>query len=184
MSDVLRTRLVTDYRRHPFDYYREDAGCVHKLLDAVTFDGAIHDPACGAGNIPRTAAGRGYAATGSDIVDRGFGTVIDFLEDRSPRCNIVSNPPYVLAERFVLHALSIVENRVAVLVRLAFLEGQGRRKRLYLPHPPEQVLVFATRPSMPPGDLQIEATGGKVAYAWVVWLKGWASRKSTIGWLP
>ncbi len=112
---------------------------------------------------------------------------IDFLDDYTARSNIVTNPPYVLAEEFVRHALKYTRYRVAVLVRLAFLEGQARRRRLFVPFPPELVLVLSTRPSMPPGDLPIAAKGGKVAYAWVTWNNDppIEPRPSpTIGWLP
>jgi len=185
-SRVVAQRSAPVYERHAFDWYVEGPEVVDKLFDAVRFDGPIHDPACGAGNIPRVAAARGIAATGSDLVDRGYGTGgVDFLDDTTPRTNIVSNPPYVLAERFALHALTVTSGRVALLVRLAFLEGQARRKRLFLAHPPERVLVLSTRPSMPPGDLAIQAKGGKVAYAWVIWNRSALPLQPTaIGWLP
>lgn len=183
-SRILNYRLDPVYERHAFDWYKEDRACVDKLLDAVLFEGPIHDPACGSGNIPRVAIAHGLQATGSDLVHRGYGRGgVNFLEDNTPRINIVSNPPYVLAERFVQHALVIAERQVAVLVRLAFLEGQARRRRLFVPHPPAKVLVFATRPSMPPGDMEIEAKGGKVAYAWIVWDRDHEG-PSEIGWLP
>lgn len=186
MSDanILNYRTEPVYARNAFDWYVEDAACVDKLLDAVTFDGPIHDPACGAGNIPTVARRRGLIATGSDIADRGFGeTGIDFLDDTRSRINIVSNPPYVLAERFITHALKITERKIAMLVRLAFLESQGRYKRLFIPHPPSQVLVFATRPSMPPGGMAIAAKGGKVAYAWAIWERRFGG-DTRMGWLP
>ena len=44
---------------------------------------------------PRAARERGFIATGSDLVDRGFGQGgIDFLNDHERRSNIVCNPPY------------------------------------------------------------------------------------------
>lgn len=183
-SRILNYRSDPVFQRHAFDWYKESKIDVDKLFDAEQFDGPIHDPACGGGNIPTVAIARGLTATGSDLVDRGYGIGgRDFLEDTTPRVNIVSNPPYILGERFVQHALTITERKVAVLVRLAFLEGQARRRRLFVPHPPSRVLVFATRPSMPPGDLDIEAKGGKVAYAWILWDRA-HSGPSHIDWLP
>ena len=185
LHDVINYRSAPVYRRQEHDWYVEDATCVGKLFDAIEFAGAIHDPACGGGNIPKVAAARGFVSGGSDLVDRGFGTGgVNFLDDETPRENIVSNPPYVLAEKFVQHALKVARGRVAVLVRLAFLEGQARRRRLFIPHPPEHVLVLSTRPSMPPGDRAIEAKGGKVAYAWVVWHRRIVGGAPVLRWLP
>ncbi len=195
MSDtgILKYRDEPVFIRQSHDWYREPTVCVERLFEAVRFVGQIHDPACGGGNIPRTAARLGYDASGSDIVDRGYGPgCIDFLDDLTPRENIVSNPPYVLAERFVLHGLKVANRRVAMLVRLAFLEGQGRRQRLFVPFPPELVLVHSSRPSMPPGDRpDLQAKGGKTAFCWIVWSKDTGRQiglgfdpSPRIGWLP
>ena len=186
ISRIINYRSDPVYERHAFDWYIEGRDVVDKLFTAVAFEGAVHDPACGGGNIPKVAMSRGLEATGSDIVDRGYGCGgVNFLDDDTPRVNIVSNPPYVLAEKFAHHALKVASGRIALLVRLAFLEGQGRRKRLFVPHPPEQVWVLSTRPSMPPGDLAVDAKGGKVAYAWICWSRSsLALTPPTIGWLP
>lgn len=194
MTDNVRiVRQIPEYNRHPFDFYVEPKSCVESLFQAVRFNGSIHDPACGGGNIPRVAESLGYEASGSDMVDRGYGDGrTDFLSDFTRRDNIVSNPPYVMAERFVHHGLKIAAGRIAMLVRLAFLEGQARRKSLFIPFPPELVLVLSRRPSMPPGDRpEISAKGGKVAYAWAVWNKDTARQigmgfqhTTSIGWLP
>lgn len=186
MSDaaIIKYRTEPVYARDAFDWYVEDAACVDKLLDAVSFVGPIYDPACGAGTIPTVCRRRGLIATGADIADRGFGeTGINFLDDARSRMNIVSNPPYKDAERFILHALKVTKRKIAMLVRLAFLESQGRYKRLFIPHPPAQVLVFATRPSMPPGGTAVAAKGGKVAYCWCVWACDHEG-DTRIGWLP
>lgn len=176
---VLDYRTEPVFERHSFDYYVEPRWCVDRLLDRVTFDGPIHDPACGGGTIPMTAAARGYEVTGSDLATtRSYGAGgINFLDDDTPRVNVVSNPPYNLAERFVHQALRVATGRVAMLVRLAFLEGQKRRKSLFLRHRAELVLVCSTRPSMPPGDRpDLTATGGKVAYCWILWSQGYTGK--------
>lgn len=183
---ILKYRSEAIYARDKLDFYIEPETAVLPLFDSVRFQGIIHDPACGRGTIPGCAREAGYHATGADIVDRGFpGAVLaDFLEDRTVRDNIVSNPPYALAERFALHGLRVTEGRVALLTRLAFLEGQARRRTLFAPHPPEQILILSRRPSMPPGDVAIEAKGGKTAYCWVVWnVAGIAGGLTVTRWL-
>jgi hypothetical protein len=95
------------YERQVFDYYREPEWAVDWLLDAQAFAGPILDPACGSGTVPRVCCRRGMTATGSDIVDRGFGSQLDFFDRREPVANIISNPPFRDVERFIRHALSL-----------------------------------------------------------------------------
>lgn len=137
------------------------------------------DPACGAGNIPKTLAALGVQCLGTDIVDRGYpGTgVLDFLTAVPWKLEgsnaIVTNPPYDdLAERFVLRGLDLVPY-VAVLVQTKFQHSQGRYERLFGPHPPSRILIFVDRPSMPPGHLvgKIKASGGKMDFLWMIWDK-------------
>ena len=164
----LRAQFAQARENH--DWYVEGPECVRSLFNAVQFTGPIHDPCCGGGNIPKVAQDYGYVATGSDLVDRGYGRGgIDFLIDHTPRINIVSNPPYKLGEEFLWHALTVTERKVAVVMRLSFLEGQKRRENLFSKIPPSLVLVLSKRPSMPPGGSDIPAKGGTAAYCWLVY---------------
>lgn len=159
--------------RWPSDWYIEPSDCVHSLFDAVAFDGAIYDPACGGGTIPGVARARGYEADGSDLVYRGYGRGgVDFLRDQTRRSNIVTNPPYRLAEEFAQHAIEVTDGRVAMVTRISFLNGQRRAQSLYDEHPPSMVLVLSKRPSMPPGGMNVPARGGTADYIWIVWEAG------------
>lgn len=170
--------------RWPRDWYLEPAWCVYALFEAAPFDGPIHDPAAGSGTIVKVARSLGFEASGSDLVDRGFGEGgVDFLADRTPRHSIVTNPPFVLAERFIHHALEVAE-RVAVIVPLAFSAGQRRCRSLFLPHPPALELVLARRPSMPPGGMDIPAKGGTTDYAWLIWDRGHRGPTVKRWWAP
>lgn len=169
------------------DWYVEPAWAVDALINAEPFKGLIWDPACGAGNIPERFKAHGFDAVGSDLVYRNYGapSSIDFLlEWRSIDervANIVSNPPYALAEEFIRHALTLTTCKVAMLLRLAFLEGQ-KRKRLFESTPILRVLVFSERVSMPPGGLGVAAEGGAVAFAWFIWEHGHRGPPE-LGWL-
>lgn len=161
------------YERNDDDWYVEPEWCVEGLFEKIPFQGMIHDPACGKGTIPFTAKRLGYKATGSDIVFRGYGKFkeIDFLDSCTFYHNIVMNPPYKQAEDFIKHSLKFAHLQIACLVRLAFLEGQKRKEGLYSEYPPTKVLVLSRRASMPPGNFEGKAEGGKVAYCWMVWDK-------------
>jgi len=117
----------------------------------------------------------GYQVLSTDIVDRGYGEVSDFLTDnREWDGDIVTNPPYKLALEFVKHSLDIVQTgrKVAMFLRLQFLEGISRRK-LFDIHPPKTVYVCTRRfRCYPNGDFTIPKASA-VCFAWFVWQKGY-----------
>ena len=161
-------------------WYQEPEGVTEKLMWEVKFRGPVHDPCCGEGHIPLVAQRFGYQATGSDIVDRGFGVGgVDFFADMTPRETLIFNPPSgrnqdpTLSTRFILHALEVAEE-VAAIVPVPMLCGQWRRDNLYRPHPRRYVLTLAERPSMPPGGRGIPAKNGTMDYCWIVWVRGYA----------
>lgn len=160
------------------DYYQDHPEATEALLSVEVFSGLCWDPACGIGTIPKVLAGSGLVCLRSDIVDRGCGAVIgDFLEiDPRSVDNVISNPPFNLARPFVDHALSMARHKVAMLLPLTFLEGVARARWLETT-PLARVHVFSWRISMPPGELlaagKVKATGGKKAFAWFVWERGW-----------
>ena len=80
------------------------------------------------------------------------------------------NPPYNLAHRFVLRALTLARQKVAIISRLDFLASQ-KRYELFKGTPVSRVLVLSTRPSMPPGGTDIPAKGGQHDYCWIIWDK-------------
>lgn len=181
------------YDRAAEDWYREPPWLVDALLDVEHFDGAVLDPACGGGTIPSCCLSRGIPAYGADIVDRGW-EVADFFDQSQPWDNIITNPPFNRAQEFVEHALSLARRKVAIVQRLAFLEGQKRR-RLFETTPLARVWVSSRRACMPPGagwgDGQRdqwgalrtqEGRGGAIAYAWFVWDKAHQGPPS-LGWL-
>ena len=181
------------YVRSADDWYREPASAVHVLLDVEHFGRTIWDPACGAGNVPDTAKARGYQVVGSDLVDRAEGrfiTPMDFLEVgrvagfvKAHRVDsIVTNPPFNRAREFVTTALAMGPHKVAVLQRLAWPEGVDRSAWMRQT-PLARVWVFPWRLSMPPGDSDVTAKGGAVAFAWYVWERGWRG-PAQLGWLP
>jgi hypothetical protein len=157
------------------DWYVEPEWAIDGLLDVQRFAGSVWDPACGAGTICKVFARHGFEAVGSDIEDRGFGGVQDFLDKNFSFVNvdnIVTNPPFSLAEVFLARALSVARLKVAMLLRLSWAEGRGRRW-VWDTTPLAAVHPFAARVSMPPGGVKVEAKGGAVAFAWFVWDHGW-----------
>jgi hypothetical protein len=169
----------------PQSWYWEPEEAIHALFAAlpeIGFDlkGPIHDPGCGSGRIPRVARSCGYEATGSDLVDRGYGVGgVDFFTDWTLRQTLMFNPPGggsadpTLSTRFVLHALEVAE-QVAIIVPVPWQCGQKRRDSLFKPYPPVWVAVLGKRFSMPPGGTNIKPKGGTTDYCWILWQRGFA----------
>ena len=65
----------------------------------------------GAGNLSEVLEERGYNVISTDLVDRGYGSHgIDFLKtDGVYPMDILTNPPYKYADKFVSHALDILD---------------------------------------------------------------------------
>ena len=87
--------------------------------------------------------------------------------------DIITNPPYKYAKEFVEKALELVTTgrRVAMFLKLTFLEGQGRRE-LFKNNPPKVVYVSSARLNC--GKNGVFTGTSAVAYCWVIWQKGHA----------
>jgi hypothetical protein len=162
---------ASGYERIDDDWYSEPRWAIDALLDVEPFTGLCWDPSCGGGNIPEAIKARGLECAASDIKPRGYGDVFDFLAAGERADNIITNPPYGIVERYIRHALSLTNKKVAILARLALLEGI-KRQALFRSTPLARVWVSSRRMSMPPGGSDIPAKGGAIAYAWFVWEHG------------
>lgn len=154
------------------------------LLAVESFDGPIWECAAGAGDMARVLEAAGHEVVATDLVDRGYCRPrIDFLLEPSLMApNVVTNPPFTLAEQFVAHAIQLGAAKVALLVRLHFLEGLDRA-RFYAQHPPRRVWVFPWRLCITPDEVKDDRGGGTIPYAWFVWERGFTGRPE-LGWLP
>lgn len=167
------------------DFYPTPPRATKALLSVEKFKGDIWEPACGDGAISKILEDAGYAVTSTDLIDRGYGDGgIDFLLDYQTRAaNIITNPPFKLAEEFVRHALHVTTGKVAMLARLAFLEGKARRQ-MFESTPLARVWVFSSRLAISrAGEEWRSKQGGLIAFAWFVWDHE-HSGPPTIGWLP
>jgi hypothetical protein len=164
------------------DWYREPRYVTEQLLSAQEFEGEILDPCCGGGTIVSVCRDHGYTAYGSDIADRGFGAVRDLFAITEEIDNIVTNPPFRIAEKVVRHILRIVRHKAALIMPLTFVESRGRNA-LFRSGSLLCVYPCSVRPSMPPGVMngqrdrhgalvQPRGNGGKAPYAWFIFCRG------------
>lgn len=159
--------------RQEHDYYATEPLAVEKLLEKESFNNKILEPCCGEGHISEVLIANGYDVTSEDLIDRNYGQVKDFFDRESWTGDIITNPPYRNALDFVKHSLNIIEDgsRLAMLLKIQFLEGQERYK-FYQDNPPEKVYVFSKRTLCAKnGDFE-KYPSSAVCYAWYIWEKG------------
>lgn len=106
----------------------------------------------------------------SDVHDYGVGfPVQDYLFGPMRGTDwTITNPPFRLAEQFIQRAIETSDSGLAVIVRSAFLEGQGRYERLFSRRPPSDILQFSERVVMHKGRLSPDGSTA-TAYSWLVW---------------
>ena len=166
------------------DFYPTPPWAVQVLLYYEKFKGNILEPACGIGNISEILKKNRYNVFSNDIIDRGYGDLHqDFLTINEVFDNIVTNPPYNKANEFVIHALKCSKNKVAMLLRLSFLEGSNRYSNIYTKTPPTYVYVFSKRVTFMPETIKGNSGSGPTAYAWFIWDKHSKSKCSKIKWI-
>lgn len=171
-----------NYRKErlELDSYFTPPYATELLLSKEEFKGSILEPACGHGHISKVFEEKGYKIVSSDLREDSYGTNnMDFMECLMKPDNVVTNPPYSHAEKFVHKALSITNNKVAMLFRLSFLES-ARRHSIFTETPIARVWVLCKR--LPHWDGQMFKGSATFAHCWVVWDKAY-SGEPKIGWL-
>lgn len=134
-------------------------------------DMVCREPAANRGHMV-APLGEYYASVeAADAHDYGAGyPVRDYLFGPLPDPVdwTITNPPFRLAEQFIERACLTSRVGVAMIVRAAFLEGQGRYERLFSKNPPAFVLQFTERVVMHKGRLAPDGSTA-TAYAWLIW---------------
>lgn len=134
----------TDRSREVNDFYATDPVAVDLLLKKVELPTQVLEPACGSGCLSERLAALGYEVKSYDVVDRGFGEVMDFFTMTAAPFEgdfaIVTNPPYKYAREFVTHALHLVppDGLVCMFLKTTFAEGKQRYKELFRNSPPSR----------------------------------------------
>ena len=161
--------------------------CEHVLDGAVSLRSKnCLEPACGVGHMARVLQEYFGAVQMSDAFDYGCGMKRDFLTHPfTPRSIdwVITNPPFRLAEQFVLRSLTIATEGVAVLVRTVFLESVGRYRNLFEHQPPTKFAQFTERVPMLRGRLDRKGTTA-TGYAWLVWELDARDAVPQLLWIP
>lgn len=148
------------------------------------------EPACGELHMAKPLAEYFGRVRASDVHRYCAGhDVADFLLEGAaggPFEWVVTNPPFVLAERFIHRAIALATRGCAMLVRGAFTESE-RRWPLFRDTPPAFVLTFVERVAMfserlirvnAPDPFNLFDDGeprrasSATSYAWLIWRDG------------
>lgn len=139
---TLGARNYAQNERETNDYYATEPRALELLLQEETFSHNVWECACGEGHLSKVLKAHGHKVLSTDLIERGYGlSGIDFLQWNTPfDGDIITNPPYKYALEFVEKALDLVTDghKVAMFLKLQFLEGKARRKFFEKAPPPER----------------------------------------------
>ena len=163
------------------DYYPTPPETTQALMDRELFVGNVWECACGDGRMAEVIKQFNPIIATDLRTDLGYGLGgIDFLLENRRVDNIITNPPYRLGQEFVERSLLQAQNKVAMLLKLVFLESSSRYN-LFKSSPLKTVYVFSGRQSIYKNGITT-ANSGLIAYAWFVWDKSY-SGKPQIDWI-
>lgn len=173
------------HNREKHDYYATEPKATKLLLEHESFNQKVWECCCGEGHMSEVLKKEGYEVLSTDLIDRGYGDyVMDFLSyDGTWEGDIITNPPYKYALEFVEKALdSINDNsKVAMFLKLTFLEGK-KRKKFFKENPPKRIYISSSRLMCAKNGEFERYKSSAVAYAWFIWEKGYKG-KPEIEWI-
>lgn len=111
-------------KRQEEDFYATDPYVINRSIEffhKIELNNNVWECSCGNGSLSERLKEFGYDVYSSDIINRGYGEVADFLVSTSTDSrDIITNPPFKLAYQFVKH-------RVEEVIDLKFYDKeQGR----------------------------------------------------------
>jgi hypothetical protein len=168
-------RNNSTHERERHDYYATDPIALEKLLQQDIKFKNVWECACGEGNLSEVLKKYGIHGRSSDLIDRGYGEVINFLTYRSKwEGDIITNPPYKYATEFACKALEIIPKgfKVAFFLPQRYLSSKGRYY-LFTQTPPEFVYAFSGRVRCALNNNWEKYSSNAVDYMWVIWEKGY-----------
>jgi hypothetical protein len=159
------------------DFYATPPEATKAILDKEILKGSILEPACGQGHISKIL--KQYYSNSeiisTDLIHRNYGQGgIDFLTYDYDRKfdNIITNPPFALAQEFIERGLELANKKVIIFAKIQLLESDKRYK-LFKKYPPKYVYVFSKRINPwrngSPVDEKGSPWNSTMCFAWYVW---------------
>lgn len=183
---TLNASSHSEWEREINDYYATDPKAVKMLVELEKFSHNILEPACGEWHISETLKESGFEVLSSDKIDRRYGDCLDYLDDvnffHNWHGDIITNPPYSLANEFLVKSMDILRDewKLAMLLRIQFLEWV-KRKKLFDLYPPKTIYVASRNIRCAKNWDFKNATGNASTYCWFIWEK-WFKWSPEIKW--
>lgn len=174
----------TKESRSQNDFYATPPVAVYGLLKEEIFNKDVWEPASGMNHIVKILEKNGYNVKRSDIikyVDDDKLEIIDFLNTTGTwDGDIITNPPFSLATQFVNKSLELVKDgaKIAMFLKVQFLEGSKRYWNLFRDNPPKIVYINVNRCGCTKDGI-FNKTGNApsaICYCWFIWKKGFKGR--------
>lgn len=168
----------------PSKTYNTPHEATRALLAHEHFPGDIWEAFAGNGEMAFVLRDAGYTVTATTILDgrhekafpkhRVIGQQDFFDVTVTPKPNLVSNPPFEIVNEIVNHAFNIGVLKMALLLNIKFVGGQGRwgfgGRGVPLLWRPCRIYPFADRVTMYPADWDGSTKNSTTeTYAWFVW---------------
>ena len=189
---IMGARNGAKTQRQEHDYYATEPNAVRIFLnklkqDCVTLNKNIWECACGEGHMAEVFKEYGYTVMSTDLIDRGYGKVQNFLEHdllKIFKTDIFTNPPFKQATEFAykgIETLGTAGDKLGLFLKIQFLESQERRK-LFDKYPPKYIYVYSDRQQCSMnGDFE-NLKAKTQDYIWVIWEKDYKG-ETIIRWI-
>lgn len=172
--------------RQKEDFYATDSFAIVKMADKLKELGiskSVWECACGNGCLSEPLKTLGYDVFSTDLIDRGYGQVEDFLtSNRQWGGDIITNPPFKDAVKFIEKSMQLLQpgRKALFLLKIQFLETT-KRAEVFRKCGLKRVVVNSERICCAMNadfDLYFKKkddhyVGGTQLYAWYVFEKGY-----------
>lgn len=173
--------------REENDFYATHPHAIEIFLDKLEQDNVvlhnkIWECSCGQGHISEVLKKYGYTVKSSDLIDRGYGEVQDFLTttNKNLKMDIFTNPPFKFAKEFVYKAIETIAHGyfLGLFLDVSFLESKTRKK-IFETIPPKYIYIYSTRQLCSKNaDFKNLKCRSKF-YIWIIWEKGYKGETIT-----
>jgi len=169
------------------DFYETPQWCVQELLKRESFSWSILEPCSWWWVISRELEEHWYGVTSFDIREdewvywQGWVDFLSIEDDSILFDNVVTNPPYNNAQNFIEKSLSVTSSKVAMFLKLQFLESVWRYE-FFKNTPLKKIYVFCKRPTLYQANQPEPKNKWTIAYAWYI-REHWYEWSPTIDWI-
>lgn len=188
MKSGLQLGVNPNAVREENDFYATNPHALEIFMNDlrnIGLNNKVWECSCGKGHLSEVLKNEGYKIVSSDLIDRGYGTGgIDFLQcSKQWDGDILTNPPFKLAEKFVEKAMELLidGNKLVLFLKVQFLESKSR-KELFKKYPPKYVYINSERQQCCKDAEFDKYTATTQCYRWYIWEKGYEG-EPTVRWI-